>query len=298
VNWCSESGFATVSVDSPPWRTWSHEELERQYSPSTTVPSLSDELARYRDASQSARDQWPPLVKHYGSPDETIDVYRPSGADPVPVVVYLHGGYWQQLSKHDSAFMVPGLIEQHIALGVVDYTLAPHASLFEIVDQCVRATNHVIEHAARLGIDRHRVIVAGSSAGGHLAAMVAHRCAGAGLAGVVCLSGLYDLEPLVGTYINDAVGLSLDDARALSPMYQPLRRGLPPTVIGVGEHESSEFHRQGREYAEALRGAGCEVVTLTQRARHHFDAPFELGIMSSELGRQITRLAAKGIEND
>jgi arylformamidase len=294
VNWCNANGSVTVSVDNAPWRQWSLADREREYSPSTTVASLDDELQRYRDLSDAARLRCPPTVERYGpKPDETIDLYRPDDAEPTPVVVYLHGGYWQRLSKDDSAFMVSGLLDQHIATAVVDYTLAPHASLYEIVDQCVRAVRYVIDHCARLRLDHSRVIVAGSSAGGHLAAMVAHQLDVHELTGAVCISGVFDLEPLLGTYINDALGLNERDVVVLSPMRQMRRDGLCRMVICVGENESAEFHRQSRDYTRALHETGADVSCVTLTARHHFDAPLDLGNMCSQLGREVARLVAQ-----
>ena len=53
-----------------------------------------------------------------------------------PVLVFFHGGYWQELSKQESAFAAPQCLARGIAYAAVDYTLAPKATLSAIVDEC------------------------------------------------------------------------------------------------------------------------------------------------------------------
>jgi arylformamidase len=69
-------------------------------------------------------------------------------------------------------------------------------------------------------------------------------------------------------------------------------------VLCVGENESSEFVRQSRDYAHALRDDGGRVSFVMLTGRHHFDAPLDLGTMSSQLGREVANLWSKGIEID
>lgn len=272
------------------WRGWTRARIEHEYSPSRLIESLDDELRRYAQASAAAMQCCAPEVVDYGDgDDETVDVYR-CGLPSSPLLVYLHGGYWQALSKRESSFMVPGLLADGIDVAVVDYTLAPARPLAGIVDQCRRAT------ATMRSRTSGRLVVAGSSAGAHLAAMVTS-AADCGVDGAVLLSGVYDLRPLVETYVNDALGLDDASAIASSPMLdaRPDRRELStgvPTLVAVGRRETSEFHRQSAAYAGVLHRSGRLVGTaaVLVEDRHHFDLPFDLGDASTTVGMATRRL--------
>ena len=70
--------------------------------------------------------------------DETFDYFPAAAADP-PLLVFFHGGYWQELSKNESLFTAPDCIANGIAFAAIDYTLAPKVTLGTIVDQSRRA---------------------------------------------------------------------------------------------------------------------------------------------------------------
>ncbi len=265
------------------WRTWSKEHVEREYSPSRTVPDLGAEIERYRRDSDAARAACPPETLRYGlHATATIDLFRPGGTPRPPTLVFIHGGYWQELTKAESAFMVPPLLAQGIAVAVVDYQLAPAARLPEIVAQSSDAVRYLIAEADRLGLAGDRIVVSGSSAGGHLAAMVLGNVRG--LAGGVLLSGIYDLAPLVGTYVNDALGLDASTAASQSPATRMMKDRVS-LVVAVGDNETSEFHRQTSEFAARARGQGHPVAELRAAGRHHFDLPYDLGNPESPLGK-------------
>ncbi len=96
------------------------------------------------------------------------------------------------------------------------------------------------------------------------------------MAGAVLLSGIYDIEPLIGTYIDAALHLTSADAVSLSPMRLPPGRSVP-AVVACGEHETAEFKRQSRAYAARLAAAGFPVSVLEVAGANHFDARFRPG---------------------
>ena len=273
------------------WRGFSPEELEREYSPSRMIASLDDELSAYAAGSAAVRAAYPFETHAYGShPDELIDVFPAQRTDApggVPFHVFIHGGYWQLLSKDDSSFMAGPIIEGGAAFATVNYTLAPHATFEEITDQAVRAVAWCLEHAERFGADSRRVIVSGHSAGAHLAAVALTRLDG--IADAALVSGVYDLEPLLGTSVNDALALDVERARALSPLFlRPARAA--PLVVAVGEIEPAEFHRQSANFAAAWAAHGCPVTSFIVPGRHHFNLPNDLGNESTMLGRAVRQL--------
>ena len=205
------------------------------------------------------------------------------------MLLFIHGGYWQELSKQESAFAAEQTVAEGLAFAALDYTLAPQASVAEIVAECRQALAWLVEHAARLGVDGGRIVVAGRSAGAHLAAMVALPRAGPRVAGVVLVSGLYELEPLVGTSINTALSLTPAAAQAVSPALLELK-GFPPSVVCWGEIETAEFKRQGRDFAQRLQQVNtpCRVFEVPQR--NHFDVILDLADPATELGRATLAL--------
>lgn len=275
---------------------WS--DLEREYSPSSCVEDLDGLLTAYRVDSERARAAHPPATYAYGDlPRERLDHF--SAGPGTPAHVFVHGGYWQELSKEDSSFPAPGFLARGISYLAVDYGLAPDFTLDRIVEQVRSALAWIHRNAGRLRIDPSRIVVSGSSAGAHLAAMAAltdwpARGRPAGLIrGLALLSGVYDLAPLVGTYINDAVGMDLDTAARNSPL-RLLGTAEPvaplPIVVAWGEHETAAFKDQSREFADAWDRRAGPVVRLEAPGRNHFDVVQDLGDVRSPLGAEVARL--------
>ena len=158
--------------------------------------------------------------------------------------------------------MAPELVAKGISLVTVNYSLAPGATLDTIVRQCRSALTWVWKNAVSFGGDKNSIIVGGSSAGGHLTGMLVaggwHSEFGLPentIKGAVPISGLYELEPIRLSHINEWMKLDLAGVLRNSP-----QRHLPtagcPIVVSYGETETSEFKRQSAEYAEAWRAAG------------------------------------------
>ena len=175
------------------------------------------------------------------------------------------------------------------AFAAVDYTLAPDASLDEIVDECRQALAVLASSAGEHNIDPERIIVSGSSAGAHLAAMTALGSNGWRPAAVALISGVFELEPLVNTYVNDAVGLDVNAAHRNSPLRADLT-GFPPALVAHGDNETNQFKRQSSVMATALRKASTNVTELELPDRNHFDVVFDLCNDKTELGRAVLAL--------
>jgi arylformamidase len=243
---------------------------EREYSPSSMIGGdLTAVIARYVDGSAETRRRFPPVAHAYGpGADELLDVYQPTVARNGEMHVFLHGGYWQELSRHESSFHIQPLLDRGCAVAVPDFTLAPHASLDAIVDQCVRAVRWCIEN-----LPATRIMLSGSSAGAHLAAMVL--TVESRIDAAVLLSGVYELGPLIGTYINDAVGITVESASRLSPVRLAPARPIP-IVVADGEIETATFHEQSDAFAARWAAHGSAIARVTVVGRNHFDVPEEL----------------------
>ena len=282
------------------WQTMTAGEREVAYSPSSCINGdYLPYIEQYEQRSAQARrfcSGWRPLV--YGkAPSQTIDFFPPVGCEGelVPALVFFHGGYWQELSKRESAFAAPAWVNAGVAYAAVDYTLAPAASVGEIVEECRGAVLWLHHHASELGLDPNRIVAVGSSAGAHLAAMVALRQWQPAhldrnlVRGVALLSGIYDLRPLVGTSIADPLGLNPATALDLSPAGADLN-DFPPSLLCWGEIETGEFKHQSRHFANLLRTTGNATDAFEVAERNHFDVVFEISDVTTKTGSAIVAL--------
>lgn len=285
------------------WKDLNPADLSREYSPSSCAPDFAQVLACYRGLSDDALATYGAQVVPYGErPQEQALLFQASNngtlrLQPPPLLIYLHGGYWQELSARDSCFAAVAALARGVCYAAVDYTLAPGASVAQIVAQCARAVaclrrQHLQAHPGAV------VVVAGSSAGAHLAAMLCtvglHQGEGRDgsavqVDGAVLLSGIYDLQPLVTTYVNDKLGLDGAEARCLSPQFLAATSTVP-TLVCWGEYETHEFKRQSREYAARLRANGQLAGAYEVPGANHFDIVFGLCDPASRLGRDTLAL--------
>ncbi len=278
------------------WRTLSDEEREREYSPSSRVEGdIGPFISAYVELSNEARAACEASgnriteVRYGAAPSQTVDLVVPTPAEELtPLDVFIHGGYWQALSKHESFFAAREIVHRGTVLAAVDYTLAPAATLEDIVDECCIAIRAVRDAASQFDLDIDAMTISGSSAGAHLAAMTTLRLdPGERPRGLILLSGVYLLEPLIGTSINEAVGLDAPTARSLSPLLFPLD-GLPPTVIAYGDDETDEFKRQSQAMVDALTEAGVPVSEVELPDRNHFDVVFDLAPELTDILEMLT----------
>ena len=282
----------TAKTSNAMWRLLTRDQRECAYSPSSMIDGdYQPFLAAYADNSRRVREVCGGVTCHqYGAGEtQSLDLHVPEGADGVapPLLVFFHGGYWQELSKQDSFFPGFDCAQNGIAYAAIDYTLAPHADLDQIVTECRDALAWLKENSSFLGFDADRIFLAGSSAGAHLAAMVAMSPpARTNLAGVILVSGIYELEPLIGTSINDAVGLDVETARRNSPLLLPLK-DFPPALVCWGEIETDEFKRQSAAFAEELIAAGTNASAFEVVSKNHFDIILDLARPTTRLGRVV-----------
>lgn len=230
---------------------------DAQYNNRARVADCSRILERW--AAQSALARKRPgayLDLRYGDgANETLDVFAPEAQRAAPVLVFVHGGWWRSLDKRDHSFLAPPFARRGAVVVVPNYALCPAVSVEQIALQMVRALAWTHSNAARFGGDPARIVVAGHSAGGHLAAMMlccdwravandgARRLPARLVGSALAISGLFDLAPLRRTpYLQVDLRLTPAAVRRLSPA-----RVAPPAgrlYAVVGADESDEFLRQ------------------------------------------------------
>ena len=223
------------------------------------------------------------LDLRYGpAPRNRIDYF--AADKPGPLLIFIHGGYWQIRAKETFSFLAAGPLAHGIHVAMIGYTLAPDATLTEIVAEVRAAIAWLKNNATKFGGDTERMIVSGWSAGGHLAAMSLDE---PGVIGGVAISGIYDLEPVRLSYLNDKLRLSDEEETSLSPLHLPL--SAKPMTITYGTGELPELQRQSEQYADARRGLPGNLVPLSQL--NHFTILNELAAADGAITREVCAIA-------
>ena len=277
-------------------------ELDRQYNARESVASFAAEHAKYvavSDKVQREHHRLADLVYDEAS-GEALDLY-PAGPE-APLFLWIHGGYWRASSKDDNAFVVEGLKARGFAVAVMNYTLAPKASLDEIVRQTRAAVAFLNKHQGP-----RRLAVGGSSAGGHLVGMLLaagwHADFGVPedvIAVALSLSGLHEIGPLRHTHIDAWLGLDDASIARNSPIRHIPARSATWLLIAVGGLETAEFRRQTADYTAAWAAAGHRVETIAMPDHNHFDIALSLsepdGVLVSAVATAMaeTRAPAGG----
>ena len=249
--------------------------LEGQYSlrgRSTTREAAYAEL-RARSEALRTRPEIRADIRYGPTPRERLDVFTQQGG--APVFVFIHGGYWRALEKEIFlALCAPFANRGFVAINV-GYGLRPDFTVPEIVAQVLQAIAFIAGNATSYGGRADRIAICGHSAGGHMAAWAAGtdwRALGVeeiDIKATIPISGIFDLEPLRQTSINDDLALDADTARSLSPIHR-LDRPLPPTLGVVGGGETQGFIDQTHIFGAALQAAGHAAEVLIADGLDHF----------------------------
>ncbi|MDQ7729455.1 alpha/beta hydrolase [Halomonas sp. SpR8] len=185
-------------------------------------------------------------------------------------MAFLHGGYWQELTASATDFMALHWLKQGWAFASLDYPLAPEASIETMVASCQQGVDVLRRKASGYGLSG-RIHLGGHSAGAQLALM---SCLGktalCDIESLLLASGIYDLRPLVGTYIDAPLGLDAEQAEHLSPLCQALQ-GLPPLQLVHGELDPPAFRTQGEAMKVLAQASGVEVGLSSRAGCDHFD---------------------------
>jgi arylformamidase len=269
--------------------------LDDSYNTRLWSPGYEATMARLVARGQSVRAD--PAFRRdiaWGSgPYGRLDFAAPSAASGT-LAVFVHGGYWQYrgAGKDTGSFLAPSFLSRGCAFAALTYDLCPDVTMGAIVEQVRRAVSWLAhDPAGRLGFRPERLVLIGHSAGAHLAAMTALAPERTAPIAAVCgVSGLYDLRPLVRTYLNGALRLDPDTAWHHSPL-RSIRRDAPPFLLAVGEKESPAFEAQTRDFAAACRSVAVDATAHILPGRDHYDAIEDIAEPGSELGTGILGLA-------
>ena len=224
------------------------------------------------------------LSIRYGEMKAKMDIFYPMTAnDPsaagcnsaTPVLLFLHGGYWQEGSRKIYSFVSNAWTKAGYVAAIVGYTLAPEASLEQMVAEIQAAVKFVTNR-----FPESKLFLCGHSAGAHLCAMmmVADWSKDPSILqaihGMFLISGVFDVVPCVNSCVNDVMKLDEESAARVSP-HRILMKTSPkifcPVLVAVEEHGSPEFTRQSKEFLEFLKSHGVPSSFLELPGVDHFD---------------------------
>ncbi|HEU4730179.1 MAG TPA: GNAT family N-acetyltransferase [Kofleriaceae bacterium] len=290
---------ATASSSRADCRRWGREAMtaidhEAEYNNRLRIPEYRDIVARWAQTSAIDRPAArADLDQPYGPRDrQRYDLFHDdAGARDAPLVVFIHGGYWQLGRREDHAFVARALNAAGIAVAVPSYSLCPTVSVIQIIDELRRCLA-----ALWAATGKHPVVI-GHSAGGHLtAAMLATDWSAvpgvpADLVRAGCaISGVFELAPLIPTTMNRALQLDPEAAAVASPLFWPPPPAGRTLIAAVGSEETPEFHRQARAITERWAAAGVATEYLSIDGAHHFNIIDELTRPDSALFRRVVSL--------
>ena len=253
-------------------------QIDHDYNARESVASFDDEYGKLLALSAAARAEVPHQADLVFDPESgsALDLY--GAAEGRPVFLWIHGGYWRLGDKAGNAFAAPGLVANGVAVAVMDYSLAPAATLAQIVHEVRSAVAWLHREGPRFGLDTRKIHVGGSSAGGHLtgAALASGWREDYGLppdmiGAALALSGIFDLEPLLHTQVNSWMQMDAETVATLSPI-----RHIPDStdahlILSVGGLERAGFLHETRAYHSAWAARGHTVDLVEMPQHNHFD---------------------------
>lgn len=269
--------------------------MEQQYLPSLSVANTDEifESWQLRAAAARAKLKFTGDIAYGPHLREVLDFYPAENSHGC--LVFIHGGYWVEFSKFETSWVAEGFVEQGVSVALINYPLCPDVSIAEIGASCMRAFGHLYRSVLS-DAERGAVVVAGHSAGGYLAA--AHltqdwtelSLPADPIAGVIALSGVFDVAPLMQTALNAELRITEQSARILNLNTQ-MPRSKAHVTLAVGQVESAEFHRQSTALASHWRRLRPDVLNVA--GANHFTIIDSLAIRDGTLNRLALALAGR-----
>ena len=239
------------------------------------------------DLAQQVREQVTcELDVPYGDHERhKVDIYVPNGTNfaPLPVFMYMHGGYWSSGDKTRAAYLAPCVISAPAIYVAVGFRLATEVKYPGPVDDCRKALAWVHKNISRYGGDPNRIFVGGHSSGGHLSSLITlqedkRRRLGLPddvIKGCFPTSGVFDLsEPKrIETFLN-----SPDEVEEASPLFQVSGNTVPFFII-IGENDGPEHRSHYHAMVEALGNEQGPIESSDIKGVNHF----EIGLWGSQM---------------
>lgn len=263
------------------WRKLSQAELDLGLNNGVAVACSAEIMASWEPRSAAMRARHPAHLDLRYGPRERNRIDFLKAGDKAPTLLFIHGGYWQARAKEVFSLVAEGPMAHGINVALIGYTLAPDATLDQIVAEIHAGIDYLAGQLPALGGDGKGIVVSGWSAGGHLTSMaLSHPHVRAGMA----ISGIYDLEPIRASYLNEKLGLDEAASQRNSPMKQK-GGAMKPLSLVVGSAELPLLRRQTADFAGHRAACGLPVTYEEIPGADHFTIMNE---MMSPQGRITT----------
>jgi arylformamidase len=253
---------------------------------------MTDWIARGEDMASASR-----LTEiRYGDGERNrIDIFeasRNSGFQGRATIAFIHGGYWRSQDKETYRFLAKGALARGLNFANIEYTLAPHQTIGGIVQEIKQAIDRLNRHLNHIIPDHAHLHMSGHSAGGHLVAMTLNE---SGVDSGTSISGIFDLEPIRLSYLNEQLRLSPEDVARYSPQHH-IPAFSPPLLIPYGDEELPELCRQSEDFHAAWDAGKLASKLIPLSGHNHFTILEELadpdGVILKEIVSVISRTAS------
>jgi len=252
------------------YKHYNQQQLNNQYNTRLQVPDYADYFDRWeRQSRQTAENNTILKDIAFGDhPEERLDIF-PSKIPHSKTLVFIHGGYWHLLDKSIFHFLAKHFLKYNVTTVLINYPLAPKSSLDEIVVSCRKSLRWLHDNIIRYNGDSNDLFLMGHSAGGHLASMMLIEEEAKFVQGMISLSGLFRLEPVMLSYLNDSIGMDRETAIKNSPVFLSPSNDCPLLLV-TGSDESDEFKAQSEELCQCWQSKCSNIELLMVPKKNHY----------------------------
>jgi arylformamidase len=246
------------------------ERFNREYNNRTLVADSASLIEAWGTRSAQVRERLKPQedIAYAAGERCVLDVFAPKAKRNCPVLFFIPGGWYRALSKRDYSFIAEGFVALGAVVVIPSYALAPQVSVSEIFSQMQLALEWTQTHIARFDGDASRITLAGHSAGGNLAALLAcTEAARLSCKSALIVSGLMELESVRHTpFLQADLKLSVEESQRLSPARSKAPKLDVHMIVGADE---SQAFRDQTDLALRAWGKHCvQSVEHTPECNH------------------------------
>ena len=280
----------TTPFDALDWHSLSQEALDSGLNNGAAVADSGNMVEGWEKLSAEMRNRHSAYLDLPYGPRERnrIDFLKSREAN-APTLLLIHGGYWQMRSKSAFTLFAAGPMAHGINVALIGYTLAPDATLEQIVAEIHAGIDYLAGRLPELGADANRLVASGWSAGGHLTAMAMMNPR---IQGGVAISGIYDLEPIRHSYLNVKLGLEEAMSKRNSPMLLTTDASKPLSLV-VGGGELPLLRKQTADFAAYRAKSGLPVTYEEIPGANHFTIMDEMASPTGRITTLIRQVAGR-----
>jgi arylformamidase len=279
------------------YKHYSQEQLNYQYNTRLHVKDFAIYFYRWESLSRQ-KAQHNTVLKDIPFGDhqeERLDIF-PSKIHHSKTLVFIHGGYWHLLDKSMFYFLAGHFLNCNVTTVLINYPLAPKSSMDEIVASCRKALRWLHDNIIRFNGDPAELYLLGHSAGGHLASMLLVKEEARFVRAMISLSGLFRLEPVMLSYLNNSIGIDRESALKNSPVLLKPANDCPLLLV-TGTEESDEFKAQSDELYHCWKSKCSSIEFLKIPQKNHYSILDAVIENDSTLWAAIIRLMNIDLES-